>query len=504
LKILLVYPEFPDTFWSFRNAVRVSSKKAVFPPLGLLTVASMLPEEWEKKLVDMNTGRLRDSDIQWADYVFISAMVVQRQSTKDVIRRCRELGVKTVGGGPLFSSESEEFGDVDHLVLDEAEITLPPFLEDLRGGQPKPVYTSQERPDLEKTPIPMWSLLDSGKYTQMSLQYSRGCPFDCEFCNIAVLNGRNVRTKSKERIVAELQALYDRGWRSGVFVVDDNFIGNKNKLRHEVLPAMIEWQRQRDYPFTLSTQVSINLADDEQLTDMLVTTGFDAVFIGIESPNEDSLAECNKHQNEHRDLIGSVRKLQNHGLQVQAGFILGFDSDPVSVFKSQINLVQQSGIVMAMVGLLNAPRGTRLFRRMAEEKRLTELKATGDNTDGSMNFVPKMDRTTLASGYREVLTALYSPKGYYSRINTFLRQYKPRRRKAISQLKWWHVWAMIRSIWFLGVLDSSRAYYWRFVFSTLIKHPRSFQLSMTLAVYGFHFRSVIRRLMRTPAGEMTA
>lgn len=328
----------------------------------------------------------------------------------------------------------------------------------------------------------------------MSLQYSRGCPFDCDFCNIAVLNGRNVRTKGRDQTTAELDALYQRGWRSDVFVVDDNFIGNKRKLKEEILPAMVEWQQKRKYPFPLSTQVSINLADDKELIQLLVTAGFDRVFVGIESPNEESLIECNKRQNEHRDIVASVKKLQNHGLQVQGGFILGFDSDPVSIFKSQIKLVQESGIVMAMVGLLNAPRGTRLYRRMAEEKRLTEETATGDNTDCSMNFIPKMDRATLVNGYKEVLTTLYSPEQYYTRIKLFLRQYRPQRRKAIPQLKWWHLWAWVRSLWFLGIIDQGRLYYWLFVLSTLVRRPRSFQISMTLAIYGFHFRTVARKL----------
>lgn len=494
MKALLVYPRYPDTFWSFRHAVKVSSKGAVFPPLGLLTVGSMLPQEWDKKLIDMNVSNLTDSDILWADYVFISAMVVQRESVKDVIQKCKRLGTRMVAGGPLFTSEPEEFEVIDHLVLDEAEITLPLFLEDLSKGSTKHIYTYQERPDITKTPLPMWPLINMKKYTAMSLQYSRGCPFDCDFCNIAILNGRNVRTKSRGQILGELDALYDRGWRSDVFIVDDNFIGNKRKLKEEILPAMIEWQQNRKYPFSLSTQVSINLADDEELVRLLVTAGFDRVFIGIESSNEESLVECNKRQNEHRDIVASVKKLQNHGLQVQAGFILGFDSDPVSIFKSQIKLVQQSGIVMAMVGLLNAPRGTRLYQRMADEKRLTEEKATGDNTDCSMNFVPKMNRSTLVSGYKEVLTTLYSPRQYYSRIKMFLREYRPQRRKAISQLKWWHVWAGIRSMWFLGITDPGRIYYWRFVLSTFIRRPRSFLLSMTLAVYGFHFWTVARKL----------
>jgi radical SAM superfamily enzyme YgiQ (UPF0313 family) len=505
MKILMVYPQFPDTFWGFHHAVRVSSKKAVFPPLGLLTVGSILPTAWEKKLVDMNASQLTDSDILWADYVFISAMVIQRQSVKDIIRRCKKLNRKIVAGGPLFTSEPEEFEEIDHLVLDEGEITLPVFLDDLRNSQTRHIYTSQERPDITRTPSPMWSLIDTRKYTTMNLQYSRGCPFDCDFCNIAILNGRNVRTKSKDQIISEFEALYDRGWRSGIFIVDDNFIGNKRKLKEEVLPAIIEWQQQRKYPFSLSTQVSVNLADDEALMQLLISAGFEDVFIGIESSNEESLEECNKHQNENRDIVAAVKILQNHGFHVQAGFILGFDNDPLSVFKSQIKMVQQSGIVMAMVGLLNAPRGTKLYQRMAEENRLTVQKATGDNTDCSMNFVPKMDRTTLVSGYKEVLTTLYSPSQYYKRIKTFMAQYKPQKKqKAISQIKWWHVWAAVRSMWFLGVVDPSRAYYWLFILSTLVKRPGSFRLSMTLAIYGYHFRRVVNKLVRVPVGDMVA
>jgi radical SAM superfamily enzyme YgiQ (UPF0313 family) len=454
----------------------------------------MLPQGWEKKLVDMNVSNLTDNDILWADYVFISAMVVQRESVKDVVQKCMRLGTRIVAGGPLFTSEYEKFDGVDHLVLDEAESTLASFLEDLGKGQPKHIYTSQERPDITKTPLPMWNLVDMNKYTSMSLQYSRGCPFDCDFCNISLLNGRSVRTKSKDQFLVELDALYDRGWRSDVFIVDDNFIGSKRKLKERVLPAMIKWQQEKRYPFWLSTQVSINLADDEELMRLLVEAGFDRVFVGIESPNEESLAECNKHQNERRDLVASVKKLQNHGLQVQAGFVLGFDSDPVSVFKSQIAFVQKTGIVMAMVGLLNAPPGTRLHRRMAEENRLLEDDASGDNTDGSMNFVPKMDRATLISGYKEVLTGIYSPGQYYRRVKTFLKDYKPKKRQGISHVKLWHIWAWMRMMWFLGIVDGGRGQYWGFLVWTILRHPRSFPISMTFAVYGFHFWTVTRSL----------
>ncbi|MBE0480061.1 MAG: B12-binding domain-containing radical SAM protein [Dehalococcoidia bacterium] len=493
MKILLVYPQYPDTFWSFRHALRVISKKAAFPPLGLLTVASMLPPEWEKKLVDMNAASLTDDAIRWADYVFISAMVVQRQSVKDVIARCKKLGAKTVAGGPLFTSEPEKFDDVDYLVLDEGEVTLPLFLQDLEQGCAKRVYTSTERPDITKTPIPMWSLLDMKKYTTMSIQYSRGCPYNCEFCDIIILNGNRPRTKARDQVLAELDALYRRGWRQGVFVVDDNFIGNKRKLKAEILPSIEEWQQARKYPFGLFTEASINLADDEALMNAMVAAGFDTVFIGIETPNEESLAECNKFQNRERDLVESVKVIQNHGFQVQGGFILGFDSDPVSIFKSQINFIQRSGIVTAMVGLLNAPRGTRLYQRLHKEDRLLG-EFTGDNTDCSMNFIPKMDRETLINGYHQIMTTIYSSKDFYTRVKTFLKEYRPhKKKKTISELKPWHLWAFARLMWYLGVRDRERKHYWRFFFSTLLKRPRTFPMSMSFAVYGFHFRTVARK-----------
>ncbi len=503
MRVLLVYPQYPDTFWSLKHTLRVICKKAAFPPLGLLTVSSMLPQEWEKKLIDMNATPLTDKDIRWADYVFVSAMVVQRESAMGLIRRCKKLGVRMVAGGPLFTSEYEKFEEVDHLVLNEAETTLPAFMQDLGKGHPKHIYTSKERPDIRKTPLPMWQLLDVRKYSTMSLQYSRGCPFDCDFCDIVVLNGREVRTKSRDQFLAELDALYNRGWRAGVFIVDDNFVANKRKLSEEILPAVIDWQKERDYPFSLSTQGSINLADDEELMRLMVTAGFDSVFVGIETPNEDSLAECNKRQNINRDLVASVKKIQNHGLQVQGGFILGFDSDPVSIFKSQINLVQKSGIVVAMVGLLNAPRGTKLYQRLKKEDRLLE-NVSGDNTDCSMNFVPKMDRETLINGYRQVLTTIYSPKQYYMRVKTFLKQYKPQKRRGISHLQFWHIWAFIRSVWFLGITDRGRWPYWRFFVSTLLRRPRSFPISMTFAIHGFHFRTVVRKYIGVPVEDASA
>ena len=497
MKILMVYPRYPNTFWSFRYALKFISKKASFPPLGLLTVAAMLPGKWQKRLVDMNVTGLTDEDIKWADYVFVSAMVVQRSSAKEVIARCRRLDTRVVAGGPLFSMGHEEFDEVDHLVLDEAEITLPLFLEDLGQGCPQHVYTTKERPDIGKTPIPLWSLINMKKYSSMNVQYSRGCPFNCEFCDIIILNGHIPRTKSKAQVLAELDALYRQGWRGGVFIVDDNFIGNKNKLKAEILPAVIAWMKAKKYPFALSTEASINLADDEELMQLMVSAGFNAVFIGIETPNEESLAECNKLPNKGRDLKALVKKVQNHGLEVQGGFIVGFDSDPLSIFKSQISFIQKSGIATAMVGLLNAPRGTRLYQRLKRENRILEG-SSGDNTDCSINFIPRMKYETLINGYKHILKTIYSPKQYYERVKTFLKEYKPQKREGKFRLQLYHIKAFLNSMWFLGVREKGRRYYWKLFVSTLLRYPRSFPLVISLSIYGFHFRKVVEEYTSMP------
>ena len=500
MKILMVYPQYPDTFWSFRHALKFISKKAAFPPLGLLTVAAMLPKEWDKKLVDMNITSLTDKDIKWADYVLISAMVVQRDSVKEIISRCKKLSTKLIAGGPLFTTGHDEFDGIDHFVLGEAEVTLSPFLEDLEKGCAQHIYNSDKRPDINETPIPLWSLINMKKYSSMNIQYSRGCPFNCEFCDIIILNGHNPRTKDKEQMLVELEALYSQGWRGGVFIVDDNFIGNKKKLKTEMLPAIIKWIKEKKYPFIFLTEASINLADDEELMRLMVEAGFQRVFVGIETPNEESLAECHKLPNKNRDLVASVKKIQNHGLEVQGGFIVGFDSDPLSIFKSQISFIQKSGIVTAMVGLLNAPRGTSLYQRLKKENRLLEG-FSGDNTDCSLNFIPKMNYESLINGYKHILNTIYSPKHYYERIKTFLKEYKPPKTKMKPQFKFHFVGATIKSVWILGIKEKGRRYFWKLIASTLLRYPRSFPLSMSLAVYGFHFRKIAEKLSSTPIGN---
>jgi radical SAM superfamily enzyme YgiQ (UPF0313 family) len=488
MRILLVSPECPETFWSFKHALRIISKKALQPPLGLLTVASMLPTHWQKRLVDMAVEPLRDKDVQWADYVFISAMRIHKKSVDGIVARCKRLGAKIVAGGPLFTAGYESAHDIDHLVLNEAEVTLPVFLNDLGEGHPEYIYTSDQWADLATTPVPLWDLVRMKKYACMPLQYSRGCPFSCDFCDVTILFGNKMRTKSAEQVVAEMECLYRQGWRDPVFFVDDNLIGNRKKLKEEILPAVIDWTRRRNYAFTFNTQVSIDLCDDEDLMRLMVLAGFDTVFVGIETPNDQSLAECHKTQNRNRDLVASVRKIQSFGLQVQGGFILGFDSDTPSVFANLTNFIQESGIVTAMVGLLNAPPETKLYKRLLKEGRLIKM-ATGDNTDLSINFVPKMDYDELVMGYRWVVGRIYSSKLYCERAIRFLTNYHPtgdRRLRPRSQ--GWR--AFLNSIWVLGIRSKGRLYYWKLLLWCLFRRPQLFPLAVTLAIYGFHFRKI--------------
>lgn len=488
MNVLLVYPEFPDTFWSFKHALRFIRKKAASPPLGLLTVAAMLPPDWTTRLVDVNAAKLTEKDLAWADYALISGMIVQRTSAGQIIARCKDAGVKVVAGGPLFTIEYERFERVDHLVLNEAELTLPPFLADLAQGQAKHIYATSEFADMRRTPVPLWELVDMDRYDSMSIQFSRGCPYNCEFCSVTALLGHRFRTKTAEQIIAELDGLYDLGWRDNVFFVDDNLIGNKRCLKAELLPALIKWQKDKvGIPF--QTQASINLADDQELMGMMVRAGFRTVFIGIETPDEDSLTECNKRLNKNRDLVEDVKRMQRAGLQVQGGFIVGFDHDTPSIFQRQIDFIQKSGIVTAMVGLLQAPRGTRLYERLKRQDRLLE-DMSGDNVDGTTNIITTMSLDTLREGYKRILQTIYSPQYYYQRVKTFLREYPPP--KIHTSLHFQHILAFFRSVYRLGIIGKERTYYWKLLVWTLFRCPKLFPLAVTFAIYGHHFRKTCK------------
>lgn len=489
MKVLLLYPKFPKTFWGFQYALPFIGKKAVFPPLGLLTVAALLPQEWHKKLIDLNVQKLETKDIEQADIVFISAMMIQKESVREIISQAKKFKKKIVAGGPLFTTGFEEFlSDIDYFILGEAETCLPVFLEDFKKGNLKKIYKTDQWPDIRKTPVPLWELINIKKYSSMGIQISRGCPFNCEFCDIAFLNGRIPRTKDKNQILNELNALHQRGWRGSVFFVDDNFIGNKIVLKKEVLPLLINWAKDKKYPFTFNTQVSINIADDEELMKLMTQAGFNTVFIGIESPNEESLKGCNKLQNTNRSLLTSIKIIQNHGLQVQGGFIVGFDQDTSSIFEKMLFFIQKSGVVTAMVGLLQAPPKSRLWKRLKKEKRLIS-QTTGNNTDCTINFLPKMNLQSLITGYKKVISDIYSPKNYHQRLMNFLKEYKPKN-KGGYKLNFKGFLTLLKSIWILGIKEKERFYYWKIFFWSLVKKPKFFPIIIEMSIKGFHLRKI--------------
>ena len=489
MNILLVYPKYPDTYWSFKHALRFISKKAAVPPLGLITVSAMFPTTWQKKLVDMNVSALLTSDIVWADYVFISAMYIQKESVNKIIEECMKHKVKIVAGGPLFTQEFDNYPQIDHFVLNEAEITLPIFLKDLDTGYPpEKIYNTDEYADITLTPVPDFHLLSRKKYVFMNIQVSRGCPYACDFCEITSLLGRKVRMKDSQQVIKELEILYNLNWRGPVFIVDDNFIGNKKEIKNNLLPAMRKWMQIHKYPFTFNTQTSINLADDEELMSMMIETGFSSTFIGIETPEEKTLIDCNKVQNKNRDMLQSVRKIQKAGLQVSGGFIVGFDSDSPPIFQRQIDFIQQSGIVSAMVGLLNAPKNTKLYQRLESENRLT-TDATGSNTDLSMNFIPKMNYPELLKGYKTIIQNIYSAKPYYKRIRQFFLNYK-RQHSRKKKIEFSYLSAFIKSIIIIGIVNKGRREYWKFLIWTLLRRPGLFIDAIIFSVYGYHYRTV--------------
>ncbi len=487
MRVLLIYPEFPDTFWSFKHALKFVNKKASLPPLGLLTVAAMLPESWERKLVDLNIAPLRPEDILWADMVWISAMAVQQESARKVIAECNHANRKVVAGGPLFTSEHQDFPTVDHFVLNEAELTLPPFLEDLEKGKLQKYYSSSLFPDIAHTPAPQWELLDIKKYASMALQFSRGCPYQCDFCNVTALLGHKIRTKTSQQIIVELDGLRKLGWRDSIFFVDDNFIAHKAYLKKELLPRLIEWQRANKTTTRLYTECSINLADDPELMRLMVEAGFTQVFIGIETPDDQALQACGKQHNTSRDMLENIHKIQHAGMEVQGGFIVGFDSDTPSIFQKQVEFIQKSGIVTAMVGILQALPGTRLYERMQKEGRLLH-NSSGDNVDSNTNIIPKMDLDVLRKGYTDMMTQLYSPKHYYQRVRTLLQEYRAPQYQERFRLS--HLLAFIRSVVLLGVVGRERFQYWKMLVWTFFNRQHSIPLAVTLAIYGHHFRKV--------------
>lgn len=487
MKVLLINPEFPDTYWSFRHALPFEGKRCAFPPLGLLTVSALLPPDWERRLIDLNVESLKTADIEWADIVFATAMLVQKDSLKQVVKRCKSRGKRVVLGGPYVTTTIEDLPDADHIFVGEAEATLPQFVKDLAAGVAKRRYQAVERPPLAVTPVADFHLANLKRYSAMSVQYSRGCPFSCEFCDIIEIYGRVPRTKSIQQMLAEFDALLDLNWRGTVFIVDDNFIGNKKNVRL-LLPALAEWQKRNGYPFSLLTESSVNLADDAPLLEDMRQAGFRRVFLGIETPVEESLKEAQKSQN-RGNLLESVKKIQSYGMEVMAGFIVGFDNDPEDIFERQIDFIRKSAIPLAMVGLLNALPDTQLWKRLEREGRLLG-EASGNNTSCTLNFKTRMDPAVLIKGYQSIMQTIYAPREYYQRALDSMKRtaqefVEPQRYSVVGA-----VTAFARVMLKLGIFDGERKEFWRFFTQALVTHHDKIAETLRLAAMGYHFRKL--------------
>jgi radical SAM superfamily enzyme YgiQ (UPF0313 family) len=493
MKVLLLYPEFPDTFWSFRHALPFLGRRSAYPPLGLLTVSALLPPHWERRLVDLNVEKLRDQDLAWADVAFLSAMLVQGPSLSRLVSRCREAGLRTVVGGPITSADHLSFEEADHVVRGEAEGVMEGLVSDLEAGKARPRYEAAGWSDMTKVPPPDLRLARLRRYSAMPIQYSRGCPFSCEFCDVIELFGRTPRTKTAEQVLTELEQLYRMGWRGSVFVVDDNFVGNKPAIK-ALLPRLEEWMRIHRNPFSLFTQASINLAEDGELLSRMQAARFNKVFVGIETPVKESHRAAGKMQNVKADLLESVRRIQEHGMEVMGGFILGFDQDPPEIFDKQIAFIKEAAIPVSMVGLLTALPNTRLWRRLSEEGRILR-QSMGDNTAAMLNFIPRMNPEALLAGYRKVIASIYTPSEYFERVQAMLNRLGAR---SAPRLVFSDYLALGRSFIRQGIFARYRVAYWRFLGKTVLRTPRHLGLAVTLAIMGHHFFTLTRRLESEP------
>jgi radical SAM superfamily enzyme YgiQ (UPF0313 family) len=492
MKVLLVYPHFPDSFWSFKHALSFVGKRAAQPPLGLMTIAALLPSNWEKRLVDTNVERLTDRQLDWADVVFLSGMQVQSEHLLDLVARCRARGLRTVVGGPITSSLSARVIGADHIVIGEAEELIAPLARDLEAGTALAVYQATERPAMELSPLPDYSLIRKNRYSTMTVQFSRGCPFNCEFCDIIEIYGRKPRTKAVSQVLAELNQLYDAKWRGPVFIVDDNLIGNKIRAKL-LLAALVEWNNAHGRCFHFITEASLNLADDPELMSLMQAAGFVSVFLGIETPDESSLTAVGKLQNTHRSLLASVATIQGYNIEVMGGFILGFDTDCEGAFENMVNFIQQSAIPVSMVGLLQAMPGTQLFRRLKSEGRILSA-GSGNNTAIGLNFLPRMDSERLIAGYRAVLERIYAAEPYYERVRLFLSRCQPRQYRGFNYAS---VRAFALSVVRMGVFSRDRWSYWRFLLEAATRYRKNFAVAMTLAVMGHHFRIMTQQMQES-------
>ena len=485
MRVLLLYPEFPQSFWSFEKTLELVGKKSLLPPLGLITVAGLLPREWEYRLVDRNIGKVSEADWEWAELVLLSGMIVQKDDMLLAIKEAHQHGKKVAVGGPYATSLPDEVAIADYRILDEGELTIPMFLEALEEGATSGTYRSEIKASVTETPIPRYELLDLTAYDNMSVQFSRGCPFQCEFCDIIVLYGRKPRTKDPKQLLKELDYIYDLGWRGGVFMVDDNFIGNKRNVKL-LLKELKEWMREKEYPFSFDTEASVDLANDEELMELMVECSFKKVFLGIETPDEASLALTQKFQNTRDPLTESVDKITRYGLQVMAGFIIGFDNEKKGAGDRIVSFVEQTGIPMAMFSMLQALPNTALWHRLEKEGRMLDQGANINQTT-LMNFIPTRPIEDIANEYVNGFYELYDPKTYLNRTYRYFMKLGVPRHSGKRKIDSSSIKALLTICWRQGVLRETRWTFWKNFVGVIQRNPKLLPLYVVACAYLEHF-----------------
>lgn len=505
MRVLLLYPLFPKSFWSFEKTLALVDCKALMPPLGLITVAAILPQEWEFRLVDHNIQEVTESDWDWAELVIISGMIVQKNDMLTQISEAKSRNKLVAVGGPYATTSPQEVETADFLILDEGEITLPMFIEAIEKGDRSGVFRSAEKPAVTETPIPRYDLLDLTAYDNMSVQFSRGCPFQCEFCDIIVLYGRKPRTKNPEQLLAELERIYELGWRGAVFMVDDNFIGNKRNVKL-LLKELKIWMAEKGYPFGLTTEASVDLAQDDELMKLMVECNFKKVFLGIETPDQDSLALTSKFQNTRDPLTESINKITTAGMQVMAGFIIGFDGEKAQAGDRIVQFVEQTNIPLAMFSMLQALPSTALWDRLEKEGRLLNGSANINQTT-LMNFVPTRNIEDIATEYVNAFWQLYDPANYLERVFRYYMMLGSVKNAKSLRPSWKTIRALGLILWKQGVIPQTRFLFWKNLIQVLIKKPRQLEIYLTLCAYLEHFteyRFIVKEQINTQLANYIA
>ena len=509
-RCLLLVPRFsPHSYWNYREACELIDARYPAAPLGLLTVAALLPRQWDVRLLDLNVRDMDPALVDWADIVMTGGMISQQRSLLDLIDFVHARGKRIVIGGQDATSQPDVYAAADHLVLDEGEMTIAPFVADFEAGRAAKIYRSAEKPDLTLTPVPRFDLVELDRYLHIGVQFSRGCPFNCEFCDIIELYGRKPRTKTPGQVLAELEALYRLGYRGHVDFVDDNFIGNKKQVL-AVLGELLTWSRERRFPFYFSTEATINLADDPKLLAAMEAVDFRYVFVGIETPSPELLALTQKKQNLRHPIVDSVRRLNERGLVVTAGFILGFDGEQPGAADAIVDCVENAAIPMAMLGLLTALPTTQLTRRLAREGRLPEGYSLLDPTDadqatGGLNFTTARPRAEILAEYAAALARLYSPSSYFARVRTLaarLRRTPKQRgptRPIVKQLR-----GLAVVTWRLGFARDTAGPFWRTVLAIVLTRPTNFEAAMQMIAIYLHFRGHTRFVLDRLAQKIDA